>query len=299
MGRKAKRRDKGRPDLATLASQVLRDQVAEARAHVVGAMEGSDPEQLHDLRVAVRRMRAALRLFGRGLPAGYSALNPASGGLKETGANLGRARDLDVQIGRLDSWLRATGGANDPAASRAVKLFARDRAIARLALRRHLAGRVFEGRIAAVEAAAVAVGKIRGPGEPARLLRRPSKRVLGAIGTARAVPAIAENFHALRIDVKKLRYALEFLEPGLLFSPRKLLRLLRSAQDTLGALQDAAVEQAVAEALIARAGDDEPVRALLEHYKHSQADAQAAQMAAGADLLDDLDLAVRELRERL
>jgi hypothetical protein len=41
------------------------------------------------------------------------------------------------------------------------------------------------------------------------------------------------------------------------------------------------------------------VRALLDRYKRSQADAQLAQMAAAADLLDGLEKAVRELRDRL
>jgi CHAD domain-containing protein len=299
MGKKRKGRGKRRPEVAAVASAVLVGQVAEARAHVAGAIDGSDPEELHDLRVAVRRMRAALRLFERALPAADAALDPARAGLKETGAILGRARDLDVQIERLRAWVASTERLGDPAAARAVGLLDKDRRIARLALRRHLRGAVFARRMALVEVAAQAALAAPARRTAPRLLRRPSKQVLMAVARARASPAEPTVFHALRIDVKRLRYALEFLEPSLPFSPRRLLRRLRAAQEALGALQDAAVEQALADRLIARAATDDAVRNLLELYKRSQADVQQGQLLACASMLDDLERDVRGLRGRL
>jgi len=299
MGRRGNGRRKRPKDLGSLASDILHVQVAEARAHVLGAIDGADPEDLHDLRVAVRRMRAALRLFERALPTAGAALELAHAGLKATGATLGRARDLDVQVGRIEEWVRSTSHGADPAAKRAVDLLAHDRAVARQAMRRHLKGGVFERRLAAVEAAAEAARAAPARRTPRRLLRRPSKQVLLAVARARANVADPTVFHALRIDVKRLRYALEFLEPSLPSSPRRLLGQLRSAQDALGALQDATVEQALADRLIGQATGDGAVRNVLEEYKRAQALRQRAQLAACAGILGDLEQAVRALRSSL
>lgn len=299
MGRKKRRRGRKRRDVAALASEVLLRQAAQARVHVAGAIEGADPEELHDLRVAVRRMRAALRLFERALPAADAALDPARAGLKQTGAILGRARDLDVQIERLEGWLSLVRRAGGASGQRALGMLARDRQIARLAMRRHLRGPVFARRIEAVERAAHAARVAPARRSAIRLLRRPSKQVLLAVGKARDSEGDVAAYHALRIDVKRLRYALEFLDPALPFSTRKLVLTLRGAQDTLGALQDAAVEQAVADALIARAGADDRLRQVLERYRQSQAKAQEDQLATCRPILADLEAGVRGLRARL
>lgn len=295
----ANRRIARQPAVARLAGDVLTTQLAEARGHVAGAMDGADPEELHDLRVAVRRMRAAIRLFERALPAADAVLDPARSGLKATGSLLGRARDLDVQVQRLQEWLESSGRGRDAAGLRALNLLAKERTAARSAMRRHLRGAVFARRMESVAAAAEAARRARARRTAPRLLRRPSKQVLLSVALARERPDDPSVFHALRIDVKRLRYALEFLEPALAFSTRKLVRRLRNAQDALGALQDAAIEQDVAGALAERAGDDGAVRSILELYRHSKADAQAGHLDHCRGLLDDLEDGVRRLREHL
>ena len=62
--------------------------------HESGTREGEDAEELHDMRVATRRMRAALRVFD-----GYvdrAAVKPYLKALRRTGRTLGTVRDLDV-----------------------------------------------------------------------------------------------------------------------------------------------------------------------------------------------------------
>ena len=67
-----------------------------------GTRLGDDVEELHEMRVATRRLRAALSLFADVLP--ETALK-AREEIGWVGQGLGAVRDLDVQIEQLDGWL--------------------------------------------------------------------------------------------------------------------------------------------------------------------------------------------------
>src|SRR5690349_3666103 len=80
---------------AELALQVTRLQATAFAEHV--SQTAADPEHVHDSRVAIRRMRAALRLFKDVLP-NAEALDEE---LRWMADELGPVRDLDVQLKRL------------------------------------------------------------------------------------------------------------------------------------------------------------------------------------------------------
>src|SRR5947207_2329226 len=84
--------------IGALAVQVLTHNAAAFEEHMPGARDGQDPVHVHQMRVATRRMRAALRLFGDVLPAEASGLNDE---LNWIAGQLGATRDLDVQVRRL------------------------------------------------------------------------------------------------------------------------------------------------------------------------------------------------------
>src|SRR5882757_1612547 len=71
--------------------------------HEPGARLGDDPEELHDLRVAGRRLDAILRQFGAYLPTALVRIRPT---LKKLLRTLGDARDLDVALLELDAFQR-------------------------------------------------------------------------------------------------------------------------------------------------------------------------------------------------
>src|ERR1700738_3370656 len=71
--------------------------------HEPGARLGDDPEELHDLRVAGRRLDAILRQFRPYLPASLLRMRPT---LKKVRRALGEARDLDVALLELDAFNR-------------------------------------------------------------------------------------------------------------------------------------------------------------------------------------------------
>jgi triphosphatase len=81
-----------------LALRVLGDNAAAFLEHAPGAQNSEQPEHVHQMRVATRRLRAALRLFSDVLPPQARSL---SAELKWIAGQLGTVRDLDVQIQRL------------------------------------------------------------------------------------------------------------------------------------------------------------------------------------------------------
>jgi len=81
----------------------LRRYLSAWHQHETAARFGDDPEALHDLRVAGRRLDAILRQFAPFLPAAIVRFRPT---LKKLMRALGHARDLDVALLELDEYGR-------------------------------------------------------------------------------------------------------------------------------------------------------------------------------------------------
>lgn len=204
-----------------------------------GALTSDDPEYIHQMRVATRRLRAALRLFSPVLPDGLaeSLQTPLSGLM----THLGRARDLDVLLteianpvlSALPNEPRLPALASDITNRRYA---AREQALALLAAPDY--GRTLlialESLHPAPAADAAPIPLHDFAAERLRRLRRKLQRLAAAAQLDE--PA---SLHALRIGVKRLRYALEFFAP---LAPdhgfNRLLQQLSAAQDSLGQLND-------------------------------------------------------------
>ena len=111
--------------MGELAFAVLRRQLAVLRDKEPGTRLGEDPEELHDMRVATRRLRAALSLFESVLPVRAHVFREELGWL---GRLLGAVRDLDVQkqglveMAAQGAGARAEGTDHDPLADLAAVL---------------------------------------------------------------------------------------------------------------------------------------------------------------------------------
>ncbi|MGH9092925.1 MAG: CHAD domain-containing protein, partial [Acidimicrobiales bacterium] len=119
-----------RSTLGDLALAVVRTHLAVLLAREPGTRLGEDIEELHDMRVASRRLRAAFDLFADALPVRAQAMR---GELRWVAGVLGRVRDLDVQIERLaemEAWAPGGEGDRSPLAELRVLLEAQ-RAAAR------------------------------------------------------------------------------------------------------------------------------------------------------------------------
>jgi inorganic triphosphatase YgiF len=216
------------------------------RANDPGTRLGADPEALHDMRVASRRLRAALRTFGDGLPTrGRRTLEEELRWLRRC---LGTVRDLDVQLERV-----AASAAAAPAGQRRLlepfqAHLRRERETRRAEMLAALDSARYRNLLLGVERFALG-GARRRPPVPARAaigvagqhaLQRSLRRLLKRGKAVHQTPN-PEDLHAVRIRAKQLRYILEFLrditgKPG----QRSVKRLVR-LQDVLGAYHDAVV----------------------------------------------------------
>jgi triphosphatase len=235
---------------------ILRRQHASFLWHEPGTRLGDDPEHLHDMRVACRRMRAALKLFGEALPPGEA--DDLRNQLGAIGRRLGAVRDLDVfmeQLRELGESLLCVGpGACDPL----LLHLSRRRERARRAMLKMLDSPSFAATRQALARRLDAGPQPGLPGSQASILRvgpdlvRRCRRRVRRLASRLEPGSPAPAYHELRIRGKRLRYALEFLE-GVYGPPaRNLVGPLVEIQDLLGLQQDAQVSIAALREIAAR-----------------------------------------------
>ena len=95
-----------RPESAFIvfAHDVLRRETAQLVASRPQVERAPTPDEIHQIRVAARRLRVALRLFGRMLPSGDTARFQAD--LRWFASSLGDVRDLDVYTENFKAYAR-------------------------------------------------------------------------------------------------------------------------------------------------------------------------------------------------
>ncbi len=220
--------------------------LAHLQRNEAGTLAGEDPEYVHQARVAIRRLRSALRVFSPLLaPAFIETYSPR---WKELAAHLGGARDWDVFLAEtLLPLEEAFPGDPDLAVLRARSEESKRAAQASAAIA--LSRREYSELVLAFCAALWRdePPTIEVPQAPARTQslrkfarRRLEKRAAAIRRLSRERGKLnAERRHELRIAFKRLRYALEFFAPIL---PRRHLSKYQSAlarlQDLLGTLND-------------------------------------------------------------
>ena len=224
-------------------------------ANIEGAKLGRDPESLHQLRVGLRRLRAGLLVYRDTMPKARRRMLSAA--LRRLEHAVGAARDWDVLMGELRRAFAADGGPSPAdrllrAAHRRRRQSYRD---VRAALVEPGIGRLMREVADLAARACRAKAAARPIGPFARDVLESRHRKVRRAG--RRIHALdAEELHALRIEIKKLRYATEFF--GGLWPARatdEYLTALRRLQDELGLLQDAAAGAALLAGMAPGAGD--------------------------------------------
>lgn len=210
---------------------------------------GENIEGVHDMRVATRRMRSALRLFGPFFD--REAIDPFRKDLRTIADALGTVRDLDVFKEKAERFMAARPEADlTPLLQGWEQRYARGR--------RKLIGTLDKGKYARFVARFHEFLTTPGAGalplpEPsetsAYLVRHVAPRLIYEhYEQVRAYEAVADSaaiptLHALRIDFKRLRYTLEFFEEVLGPEARQVVNEIKTMQDHLGDLNDAAVAE--------------------------------------------------------
>lgn len=230
--------------IGALAFVCLRRQALAFLRHEPGTRLGEDPEPLHDMRVAARRMRAAFDLFAPFLPRRAEGLRRELGRL---GRILGAVRDLDVQLEELSGWRRAAAPEDAASFDALEARLVRRRGIARRRLLGALDAARYERFVARLSAflrrgpgRRLAAGRAAARTAAPELIRRAYGKVRKS-GEALTADAPAAEFHRLRIRAKRLRYALEFHLPLYDGAVRAMIDGVTELQDLLGEHQDAVV----------------------------------------------------------
>lgn len=230
---------------AQVAYAVLRKQFSTFLANESGTRLGEDIEALHDMRVATRRMRAAMAAFRPFLTPRMLAFRDEFGWIA---AALGEVRDLDVQLERMDEWHSNFSPERAHALDSVEGLLRARRAAARKRMLLALDSRRYERLVARFTAAlrfgsprSFAPGRLPVLSVAPDLVEKRYKTVRKA-GDRIGKSSPPELYHALRIDAKKLRYALEFVGAGIYGRPAvEFSTRVTALQDVLGLHQDAYV----------------------------------------------------------
>jgi CHAD domain-containing protein len=240
---------RGDQPLGEAGAVLVADRLKKATKLVKPARKG-DPDGVHDLRVAIRKIRSAISVLEETV-IDDGALRKQDRRLSRLFSALGDVRDHDVLASRVKSTAKRTGLRRKKLRV-LVRALDRRRDEARRELRRALRS-----------------------DEPARLFRKIGRDVVRAVTDTQpkrddhrvlvrhfaasvlvrryetvlayelVVPASLEVLHRLRVAIKKLRYAIDFFADVLGKRARTLDDPLQTAQDQLGELHDHHVERAL------------------------------------------------------
>ncbi len=226
----------------------IREQARRMVVHDPGTRLGEDIEDLHQLRVATRRLRAFLRAARPIVDVAWAEGLRAE--LAWLGSALGPARDLDVLVERL----REDAAALDRDADAGLHLLddlereraaARDAVLAALSTERYL---VLLDRLEGIAVDGVPAGA-----EDVTLRSLAAQELRRARRAASRLPAdpADDELHALRIRAKRVRYAFELGAHELGKRGERAVRAAKDVQDVLGEHQDSTVAEERVRALAA------------------------------------------------
>jgi CHAD domain-containing protein len=262
------------------ARKVLRKHFEAILAREPGTRLGDDIEELHQMRVATRRIRAALSLFREVLPAQAEAVRER---FRWLGSLLGEVRDLDVQIERMEGW-RDAGHIEPEAAEFLTGILQARRHEVRARMISGLDSRAYRRLRAAMERLLATHPARSGPASAPVALVGPSlierrRRAARKTGDRLEPDSPPEAYHAMRIRAKRLRYAIEYLadlygKPG-----KEYVKRLVALQDLLGEHQDDYVAMALLQEL---SSHDAPAGTVFSLGRLSgRFEANAARLRAG------------------
>ncbi len=221
--------------------------------HEPGTRAGEDIEELHDMRVATRRMRAAFRVFDDYVDG--KQLKPIRKGARRTCSKLGSVRDLDVFWEKTQRYLDALPPERQDDLMPLREAWEAEREQAREDMLAYLdSDRYTEFKERSAELMQMpnvwdlpALTK-KGEAVPHRVRHvvpvEVYERLAGVLAYDEWVnnPDISlKRLHRLRIAGKRLRYTLEFFEEVLAPQTSDLIKQMKRLQDHLGDLQDAVV----------------------------------------------------------
>ncbi|MDD4619842.1 MAG: CHAD domain-containing protein [Methanosarcina sp.] len=239
--------------MAGVACRILSYQFSCMISHEKGTIKGEKIEELHEMRVAVRKMRAATKVFEPYLD--FKQLEPYLKGLRKTLGSLGEVRDLDVFREKAEEYLKTLPSGHEHDLDSLFAVLTREQEKARKDMLDYLDSekyqafkREFSSVLASPEILMLPVTNRKYEALPHRV-----REILPSVLYARLADINAysewvegpylpvERLHRLRIAAKGMRYTLEFFESVLGEDAKSLIKELKTFQDQLGNLHDTVI----------------------------------------------------------
>jgi CHAD domain-containing protein len=218
--------------------EMIEAQRRELLAHDPGVRLGDDPENLHEHRVAARRIRAYLRAARRYVDPAWR--RSIAGHLGELGDVTGPVRDLDVLLALLRDELADLDDADRDAGGPLVASVEAEREAARRDLLEALSGDGYRAGLTRLRLPPRMAPEVDAvPIE--RIARQALRDLVGAVDRLGKHPD-EDELHRLRITLKRTRYALELAAPAGK-AGRRFLADAKALQALLGEYQDAVVAE--------------------------------------------------------
>lgn len=240
----------GEDTAAQAGRKVLLGNFIKMMAQEEGSRQGDDIEHVHDMRVAIRRMRSVINIFGNYYkPKAFDAYVK---GLRKTARRLGTVRDLDVMIDDLSRYKSEQDEANQAAVQGLIDALDEKRTEARKKLIIWFDSKDYSAFLKAFSQFLKNEGK--GEVEPDSVLEPHQVRHVAplviheALAAVRAYDVIVadadfEALHTLRIGFKRLRYTIDSFKDVLGSTASAYVDEIKTMQDYLGRLNDLVVAQ--------------------------------------------------------
>ena len=236
--------DHGLPESAPFSERlktILQTQLRDILLHDPGTRIGQDPEELHQMRVGIRRFRALLRASRVLLePEWYASLQEE---LRWLAAMLGTVRDQDVLLYRLHTEAHVLPPAERKIFERLLATLETHRSQARRELLDALSSDRYLDLLGRLERAVQAPALRDAPENSLMHLAAQEFKELIKAGKNGAADPSDHELHQLRIRTKRTRYAAELALETMGKSAIRFVRQTKRNQDILGDHQDAVVTE--------------------------------------------------------
>lgn len=278
-----------KPDdsMAEAGRKALLPEFVRMLKHEAGSRTGEDIEDVHDMRVSIRRIRSTLRLLGDYYKP--KAIDPYSSQLRRVARALGAVRDLDVMIENLTVFNKSLPEERRAALQPVFAKLNEERDTARRDLNRLLDKGSYRRFLADfgtfLTTAKAGARSVEGDLSPVQVRHLLPTLVYDHLGHVRAYDGVigeadTTTLHALRIEFKRLRYAVSLFSDLMGSTIKNFIEELKSIQDHLGSLNDVTTAQARLNDLIdSLKPDDAPALDALREYM-AQLDATGEKLRA-------------------
>jgi len=272
------RKDSSRKSLSSMLDSAVRQVLVNRRA----VLESDDPEAAHQLRIGLRRLRAALRVLSP--LAGRSPLHAFERSARDIGRCVGSLRDADVLISGIHAPVEGTA-TDKTGFDELHEALVRNREARRDEVRQVLSGPQWVKLQLYLTLWPRTLEEADGLNKPiakyarevlAKAWKKPAKlgRHLDSLDSAQR--------HDMRKALKKLRYQAEFMAP--LFDKRdgkEFIHQLKALQDVFGYLNDVRMAPRLTEIQREQQAGSDAARAASYAIGHHDAEARHVWRRAG------------------